>query len=488
MRPRLAFVPLVLIAGALVSSTGASQQASQPRELVFVSDRTARLSRPAVYSVSEKGGARRAVTRTFSGVESVRWSPRGDRVAFIADGRLNVARPGRRGVVLAPRIPATDPTWSPDGTRVAFVAAYDLFVVGIRGGRPRRLARSVDSRPAWSPSGSSIAFTRPVSRDGENFAELWLLDVATGREQRLLGPWSHAHDPSWSPDGRRIAFQYFDGGADYHRIYVLDLDTRKTRRVASRGFRPRWSRDGTLIAITTETAVFVMSQDGRHRRRIFRRRSGGESLLSVAWSPDSRRLAVATNEVYVIDVRRRRPWRQVTAERPRSVLVDSEVSWSPNGHRLAYVAQPYDPGDNDIYTATRNGKRLRALTQNWVEERHPVWAPDGSRIAYTEYDGRRGVIAVLRPGRERLPSLITDGENPAWSPDGGMIAFDRGGDLHVIAPGGGGERVVLAGPRRDSDPDWSPDGGRLVFVRTAEVGNYLAELWTMGRTPRAGPL
>jgi Tol biopolymer transport system component len=470
---RVAIVLAVAVVG-LVPSAHAGQQAAGPRELVFVSNRAVKLVRPVVYSIGERGERRRAMTRPFGLIESIVWAPRGNRFALIADGRLRVAGPGSRGRVLAPSLRASDLVWSPDGTRIAFLAGYDLFVVSNRGGRPRLLVRGVSSRPAWSPSGTSIAFTREVYDDGDEFGELWLLDVATRHRQRLLGPWSHARYPSWSPDGRRIAFEYSVGADDFHRIYTVDVASRQAKRVASRGFRPTWSPDGRLIAATTYTAAVVVSPDGR-RRRVFQRPRGSDRLLSVAWAPDGRRLAVASDEIYVVEVDGRRPMRRLTREGPRFRLADDDVSWSSTG-RVAYVAQPDDPGDNDVYLATRGGKRLRALTVNRVEERTPAWSPDGSELAYVEYRTRGPVIVLSRSGRR---SSVARGENPAWSPDGRRLAFDRGGDLYVVSRQGPVEQAVLTGPRLDTDPSWSPDGTQLVFERAPEVGRYPVELWAV---------
>jgi Tol biopolymer transport system component len=479
---RVAIVLAVAVVG-LVPSARAGQPAARPRELVFVSNRAMKLVRPVAYSVSERGGRRRAMTGPFGLVESIVWAPIGNRFALIANGRLRVARPGSPGRVLAPSLRANDLVWSPDGRHIAFLAGYDLFVVPSRGGRPRLLVRGVSSRPAWSPSGDSMAFTRELYRDGDEFGELWLLDVATGRKNRLLGPWSHAKFPSWSPDGRRIAFEYSVGADDFHRIYTVDVESRRWRRIAARGFRPSWSPDGWLIAATTSTAVYVLSADGSRRSRVFERPRGNERVLSTAWAPDGRRLAVAADEVYVVRARGRPGARRLTRVRPRFELADDDVSWSSTG-RVAYVARPYERGDNDVYLATRAGKRLRPLTANLVDERQPVWSPDGSELAYVEYRAQGPVIVVSR-GQRR--SSVARGENPAWSPDGTMLTFDRGGDLFVVSRDGSGEEAALTGPRLDADPSWSPDGAQLVFERAREVGRYPVELWAVkldGSGPR----
>jgi Tol biopolymer transport system component len=464
---------ILLAAGLGTASFGAAQQQAPSGTIVFSSDRAARLIRPAVYTIGSNRKHRRTVTARFLSVEQVRWSPNQKWIAFVADGKLRLGRSrGGRAIQVARRRYATHPAWSRDGSRLAFLSLQgevdDLFVLRMGTQRVRRVARGVSSGPSWSPDGRSIVYT--------SSAEMWIVDWATGAKHRVLDRRWNAEDPDWSPDGSRIAFAYGDDPNDRHRVYSLDLRGGKPHLLASNLQRPVWSPDGTRIVASTETNVHVITADGRHRRRIFKGPRGPEKVLNPVWARDSRRVAVASDEVYVLDADGRRPRKQVTFETPRSVLADREVSWSPDSRQLAYVAQPYDPGDGDLYSVSSSGRRLRALTRNWVEERNPVSARDGA-VAYTEYDGQRPVIAVLQRGDK--PRRIADGLNPAWSPDGGAIAFERGRDLYVISRDGSGERPVLEGPSRDGNPDWSPDGHELVFERAPESGLYPVDLWAV---------
>ncbi|GAA1398402.1 serine hydrolase [Catellatospora coxensis] len=137
------------------------------------------------------------------------------------------------------------PAWSPDGTRIAFLRAQDgpaqLWLLPVAGGEPTRLTTLPmgAGAPVWSPDGTRIAFGAAVdahAADGEDDAaraerakapivanrldyqadgagllrtmrkHLHVLDVATGQVRQVTrGDW-HAGDPSWSPDGTRLAF------------------------------------------------------------------------------------------------------------------------------------------------------------------------------------------------------------------------------------------------------------------------------------------
>ena len=136
--------------------------------------------------------------------------------------------------------------WSPDGTSLALLA-HDRRERGVieridrRTLRRRVVARNVGVLGPidWSPRGDSIVLqgTRP-----RPFAPLALVAVRTGRVRRVGGP--KGRSPSFSPDGRRVAYSANDG------IVVLELATGRLRQVTTGGWQddePAWSPDGTML-------------------------------------------------------------------------------------------------------------------------------------------------------------------------------------------------------------------------------------------------
>jgi hypothetical protein len=98
------------------------------------------------------------------------------------------------------------PTLSPDGTQVAFAALGDLWVMPV-GGAARRLTddRFVEMDPTWSPDGRSLAY----SSDRAGSMDLWVRDLQSGAEQKVA---SAATKASWAPRGTEIAFVTREGG------------------------------------------------------------------------------------------------------------------------------------------------------------------------------------------------------------------------------------------------------------------------------------
>jgi Tol biopolymer transport system component len=144
-----------------------------------------------------------------------------DRLAYNAGGTVSgqiFVREGasaRTRAITRGRAQNPSPAWSPDGMRLAFASnrggSYDIYVANADGSAVRRLSRLGNSfNPAWSPDGRTIVFLSS-GRTPEN-PELYSIrpdGSALRRLTRTAGGVDKLGDdgmPSWSPDGRRIAF------------------------------------------------------------------------------------------------------------------------------------------------------------------------------------------------------------------------------------------------------------------------------------------
>jgi len=143
--------------------------------------------------------------------------------------------------------------------------------------------------------------------------------------------------------------------------------------------------------------------------------------------------------------------------------------FDPEGRRLAVVAT--FGGPSEIYTAARNGRSLRRLTNNDSIEVSPSWSPDGEQIAFvSDRSGSPQVYVMDRDGgrSRRLTFNGSYNSSPAWSPDGRWIAYEArvgGGqfDIWLIDPENGTNLPLVTHPRSDEGPSWSPDGRMVVF-------------------------
>ena len=218
-----------------------------------------------------------------------------------------------------------DGAWAPDGRWVAYRDSRrginendEIYIVRADGSGARNLTRNPanDWGPDWSPDGHTIAFNS--DRDGAVMAGY--LMSSDGSDLRRIDADVWIEYPSFSPDGRKIAFMGH-GGSDYD-IYVADLvtgaATQLTRAPGSDGW-PAWSPDGSTIAFASErddclhasaTApcwtdpggepgehhdIWLMNADGSNQRRLT-----PESGQFVAWSPNGDYLLVSGRSLYVI--------------------------------------------------------------------------------------------------------------------------------------------------------------------------------------------
>ena len=233
-------------------------------------------------------------------------SPDGRWIAYAQDRDIWIAHADGKGTPRhVTRAAANDsaPAFSPDGKRLVFsrgtVGTGDLFVIGVEGKGLHNVSNDparIDDAPNWSPDGQRIAFAgNPCFTDGPDTPQggpcVFVMN-ADGSGKVNLTPeekrdecdpaaqnpgYSHAHhssDPSWSPDGSRIAFTgYFDickqstGGAS--DIWVMNPDgTGKTDLMSDQGTpdeQPAWSPSGSAIAFVSDRGgrgLFVIPAAG----------------------------------------------------------------------------------------------------------------------------------------------------------------------------------------------------------------------------------
>jgi TolB protein len=332
---------------------------------------------------------------------------------------------------------------------LAILAAASIAVVGVIG--------SIQRLPA--PFGLARAGLIAFDLGGDIFVSN---ADGTGRRQLTSGPVSEIQ-PTFSPDGTKIAYESLGLGGATVEIFVMDAD-------------------GTdRVTIATKPAVL---------------RIGNETSIGwrrLSWSPDSRSLTYSglfegRPQVFVA----RADGSGATWIGDRA-LEGQDPVWSPDGQRIAFRGGRFDR-DRGIYVMNPDGSGVRRLvtppddptrTYSYLE---PTWSPDGKWLSYAnvpglEHDPVSGAypgyyqqvwIAGVDDGVERAISTATGwSDNPAWSPDGSRLAYFKAsawsssGVFVVVRPDGSGESEF--GSALVSAPMWSPDGHQL-FGRVDTTG------------------
>jgi TolB protein len=231
------------------------------------------------------------------------WSPDGEHIAYMGyRGTVtNIEVISRNGGSAMP-FPApaglnTTPAWSPDGKRIAFASNRDrhatdgteIYVATANGGNMTRLlprstgAGVIDTSPVWNPkTGREIAFVSDRSRS----QQIYRVNDDGTNLRRLIEDGGDAENPSWHPDGNFIAFAWKKSGKGFD-IYIHDLATGRNSQLTQNSGdneKPTWSPDGKHIAFqsdrTGKLQIYSMLADGSKLRALT---SAGENK-APAWS------------------------------------------------------------------------------------------------------------------------------------------------------------------------------------------------------------
>jgi Tol biopolymer transport system component len=286
------------------------------------------------------------------------------------------------------------------------------------------------------------------------------------RESVTLGP------PTWSPDGRRIAF------VSTSCVPRRNVSCVGTSEIAVIGLDGRAQQNISQEVMRNGIGPAILSPDWRRLafvrdRGLYREYADGSNLHYTD--------IVVTN----IDGSRRR------AVTPKG-FYDAPV-WSPDGTRIAFVR--YRGDDADVYVANADGSGLRKLAHALAYDPNPLgagkgpsaspaWSPDGRKIAFVSNRSGSDDIWVVDAEGGGLVNLTRSrgSGRPVWSPNGRLIAFrsdrDGNGEVYVMNADGSGVKRLTRNPASDGGPVWSPDGRKILFVRFRR-GN--SDIYVMNR-------
>jgi serine/threonine protein kinase len=393
------------------------------------------------------------------------------------------------------------PRWSPTGDRIAYVAAVDgvlqVFTKSLSSPAPTQITHEPEScmLPVWSSDGSRIYYlTRRRPNTG-----LRSVAVAGGGSEKVL---DGVYRADLSPDGKTLAVLAGDSAGSYRLAFSSPpgaapipyaqpplSNFRDTGTLTTLAFDPSGKYVGLYTSVRQSVEFWKIPVNGRSPQELLRGK--GKGTGHFAWLNDSS--GIVTDALIVGSPRLERidfstgVTRLLTADPVRDIT----PALSPGSGTLAFAA---GEAGYDIIDVPLTGAPPRDIIATGQSELAPAWAPDGAHFAYVTH--RSGVPEIwLRnraDGSERL--IVGSRELPGLSalfdceisPDGARVAYraHRGAEVAIwVSPLSGEAPVRLwDDPARSVQrgPSWSPDGNWIAYygardgrpaVMKARIGN-----------------
>jgi len=304
--------------------------------------------------------------------------------------------------------------------------------------------------------------------------------------------------PSFSPDGNQIAFEWNGEKEDNWDIYVKVIGTESVLRLTTHpgiDWAPAWSPDGRHIAFhrhtESEDAIFLVAVLGGPERKLCSMQLGALFREQAAsWSPDGKLLALSEPvpgqeylRISLLSVESLE--RRAVTSPPVSMRGDFYPAFSPDGRTLAFL-RGQAVGVKEIHLVSLPGGEPRRLTHGNTHIFGLTWTPDGAHIIFSS--NPLGPLSLWKlstsGGEPQMLDVGTDGASyPTLSRDGRRLAYvqESGGDTNIWqfevpgVPGRGRPPTkLIASSQMDQGPQFSSDGKKIVFASSRSGAN---EIW-----------
>lgn len=340
----------------------------------------------------------------------------------------------------------------------------------------------------WTPDGQSVLFRS--WRDSRNISDPRVFTVAVTGGLPTVLPMPQSGSARFSPDGKQVVYSpKFRDFRDWDRykggwaqdLFIYDFASKSAKNITN---DPNTDRDPVWIG----KSIYFLSDRGPHLNLYRYDTSGGKTTQLTDYQNDDARWASGdaagqivyevTGALHIYDTRNHTD-RALTIHVPSDLVASrasersvkkfiEDYALSPNGKRAAFTAR------GDVFSVPlEHGITLDLTHTPGAHEREVSWSPDGKRVAYISDESGEEEVWV-RDADGTHPVMLTKGVigrlyQPLWSPDGKHIAFvDSGNRIHVIDTSAGANDQVVAqdpgGSKRDYA--WSSGGHYLAYSLT----------------------
>jgi dipeptidyl aminopeptidase/acylaminoacyl peptidase len=379
-----------------------------------------------------------------------------------------------------------------------------LLLAGATGAKPQMAAKRAItfddmihmhriSSPEISKDGKWVAYAvaTPDMEANRNASDIWIVPAAGGAAIQLT---QRGHDtfPSWSPDGKTLAFLSSRDGNS--QVYLLPMDGGEARKLTALSGRAdifKWSPDGKHIAFTS--AVYPDCKDDacnsardaeKDKNKV--KTHVYEQLLYRHWTHWSEG---KRSHLFLVAADASTPAQDLTAGANYDIPPDErsgpeDIAFSPDGKEICFTAVTdkveATSTNGDLFVVPTAGGEAKRITTNPGFDGDPAYSPDGRSIVYRaqftagyESDRWRVMLHDRKTGQNENLSEGFDrsADELAWSSDSKTIYFTAENEtlqpVYAMAPRAGAEPRKLIAEGFNSGISFSGDGKTLIFERTS---------------------
>ncbi len=327
----------------------------------------------------------------------------------------------------------TDPAVSPDNRSLAFAARGWMWVMDLNSREAKRVTKTstVDARPSWSHDGKQIAFVRDNSRD----TSIVMLDLASGRERVLVDSPAIDLDPCFSPDGKIVYYSSAEAG-DLD-LWQIELATgTKKRLTTERGqeMMPQPFPDNSgvfyLAKVSGSSDTIQILNFNDNAKKVVRD-EGIASQMRPALSKDGKNYAVNIPfqdrwQLWLADLRGQLPV-QIAA----NARYPQMPTWSADG-AFVYYAEPDKDERFHLYRVKSTGgeaENISPISWNWGEPTNRVIIKTHKANSNENAAARLVVTSNGHPVLPETGFARFDGQN-------GQVYFYTPGSIAILVPSG----------------------------------------------------